>query len=184
MIFLPNIFERYTASLRNSIHLSAIRSGLKKRHIKNMKKIYIAEALFSKETEIPVNISNLTSRLLTVFFIKRLELGFPFEFKVNLSRNSLLKPKLYTAFLLSICSCSNSVEIYNSNGKIIIKAFNYCGNVFTPLTKKINAVPFFERKRKIALFILSFDTTDKKAKQINIEYSADPFTPTNLFAFK
>ena len=149
-----------------------------------MKKIYIAEALFSKETEIPIDINNLTSRLLTVFFIKRLELGFPFEFKVNLNRNCLLKPKLYTAFLLSVCSCSNSVEIYTLNGKIVIKAFDYCGTVLTSLSKKINAISLFEIKRKTALFSLSFDATDKKEKQINIEYSADPFTPTSLFAFK
>lgn len=183
MIYLPNKLERYTSTLRNYLQNRALKEGITPKILENMRKIYIAEALLFDSYEQPINISLLSSQILSAVYIKKTEKNIPFEFKVKLNGNFITNKKLYTALLLNICKDSQKVSLFLLNGKIAIKATNANKKIIIPLTKKLKGIAFFEKKSKDFIIILKLTATGKKAeKNIYLDLQ-DPFSPINFFIF-
>ena len=181
MIYLPNFFERYTASLRNVIHLSVAKNGLMPKHLENMRKIFIIEALLCPDFEEPTDIAEFTSKLLSAVYINKLAKGNSFEFDIRLNGRYMLNRKLYTALILNICRNSHKLSIYKKYEQIIIRAENCEKNSYNKIIKVMNSYSLFESKSKTALIVLNYTATNKKSKPPIIESSYNPFSPVNLF---
>lgn len=185
MIFLPNNFERYTAALRNLIQLFIIKNGIKPKYLDALRKIYQSEALLSRDNEIPTDICNFLSQLLTSVYIKKSESGLPFYFKINIRGNYLLSLKPYTALILSICRAADNIEIFKINGKLAIKAVTPNTKHSHRLAKKLDGCVYFERVTNTALTVLPLIATDKKAalcKPNEVEeYLLNPFSAVNIY---
>ncbi len=185
MIFLPNNFERYTAALRNLIQLFVIKNGIKPKYLDSLRKIYQAEALFSRDAEIPTDICNFLSHLLTAVYIKKSESGIPFYFKINIRGNFLLNQKPYTALILSVCQNAYKIEIFELNGKLAIKAITPKTKHSHRLVKNLDGCVYFERVTNTSLTLLPLIATDKKAilcKPNNTEeYLLNPFSEVNIY---
>ena len=182
---MPNNFERYTAALRNLIQLFVIKNGIKPKYLDSLRKIYQAEALFSRDAEIPTDICNFLSHLLTAVYIKKSESGIPFYFNIRINGNFLLSPKIYTALILSICRNAESIEIYRQNGSIIIRAASENIKHSLKLIKKLKGCVYFERITNTALIVLPITATDKKTElckpNVLEEYLFNPFSAVNIY---
>ena len=72
MIYLPKTFERYLSALRLYVQMSVLKDRDGAKHLAQLKKISLAEALYFKEERSPVDIIKLTNcltRSFTIFFI-------------------------------------------------------------------------------------------------------------------
>lgn len=181
MIYLPNKFERYTAALRNTIQLSVINSGLKPRHIKMLIKIYEAEAKFSYEEKMPIDIGEFSHKLLLAAHLLLLNKNRNTYFKVNIKGIFYINKKLFTALLLNICKSSDTVFVYYLNGRIIVKCKTAVKLNFA-ITKFLNAVSLFETKSQTQIIFIKADKTDKKGCNTEKEWDIlNPFSPVNIY---
>lgn len=183
MIFLPNKFERYTAALRNLVHISAIKKGKNQNMLKNMQKIFVAEAIFSKDYVSPINLGKLASQLLTAVYIKKAEKNLSFEFSNRLYGNYMLNPKLFTALLLTLCKDCEKIFLSTQNGKLVIKTVGFKVKNSLSTVKAMKGCMLYERFSKTAIFTFSFTATNKRETVCTHEYSrlSDPFSAVNIF---
>lgn len=186
MIFLPNFFERYTAALRKTVHISILKYGPKLKHFDNLRKIFIAEACYLAREEIPLNIGDFSSRILVSCYIKKLDNNAPFEFSINLNRNFMVNPKLFAALLLTLCKSSKSIWITTFNGKVILKSENNHSEypyILKRLVKALNGRLLYEIKTQKIMIILPFSATQKKPEEFIPCYHnlCDPFSAINIF---
>ena len=183
MIYLPNKFERYLASLRNYLQNRSLKYGITPHILENMRKIYTAEALLCGDFIEPVDIGKLSSQILSAVYIKSIEKNLPFEFKIDCKGNVLINKKLYTALLLNLCKKAEKITLISLNGQILIKARNANKKTAFSLSKALGGIIFFERKLKSFIIILSPTATDKKAEN-NIYFDLNnPFCEVNYFIY-
>lgn len=181
MIFLPNKFERYTASLRNFIHKSALEKEISTKQITILKKILIAEA-YANQNLMPTNISSFSYKILLKSYFIGLEKNKNFKFIINLKGNFLICQKSYCLILLSLCKYSEYIEISDYKNSILIKAKNCIKKPNNLLFKKLKAKSFFEIKSKDLIINIPAEKTEKKEEPFNINLSLnDPFSTINLF---
>lgn len=181
MIYLPNKFERYTASLRNYLQKQSLKYGVTPKILENMRKIYIAEAILYNYIKEPTDLLSLSSEILTAVYIKKCDKNLPFEFKIKIKGNFLISKKLYTSLILTLCQNAKKILIFSKNGKILIKAFGTEKKDFLPLAKVICASTFFELKSSTVLIVLDSIYTDKKEDDSIPNYTTDPFSVVNFF---
>lgn len=183
MIFLPNNFFRFLSALRNDIQSRILRKGILKGHLRLIKKITIAEAVFTERSPEPADIAGLSSRLLQAIYIKLLENGRRFSFSVSGREMFLIDKKGFTVFLLLLSRSAEKIFVYSQRGKIVIKARAADLNACRPLTNALNIRVFKELKTNTAVLIIPATKTEKKATEdLSVsEYITDPLSPVNVF---
>ncbi|MBQ6825483.1 MAG: hypothetical protein IJP34_02345 [Clostridia bacterium] len=181
MIFLPNKFERYTASIRSFIHKSALKNGISRKQILILKKILIAESFQSSEP-LPTDISLFSYKILYYSYFFFLGNGKRFKFKINFNGNFLIPQKAFSFLLLSVCNESSDIEILNIKNTVCIKAKN-CGDMpNSNLIWHLNATIYKDIKSGDLLISIPAEKTDKKEVEYDINLSiTDPFSPINIF---
>ena len=121
MIFLPNNFEILTCALRNTMQRLILKNGIKEKYLINLRKIHLAEALYSNQ-KLPVNIYDYSLSLLKAARDKKADTNKAFDFFVSYLDRVIINPKLFTAILLSICNKSSRISLSSDRGKLVIKA--------------------------------------------------------------
>lgn len=109
MIFLPNRFERYLSALRIFVSFSILKHGLNKKHLKNLLKIYTAEALLYRKTVQPANTFKLINNLLNAAKTFKPELNFTLC-KIPDTR-FLINKKIFSVLLLFIAKSVDFINI-------------------------------------------------------------------------
>ncbi len=181
MIFLPNKYERYTSSLRNYIQKLYNINGSSQKLLLNFKKIYEFEALFLNNEKLPCDIKQLSSRILFASFTKQIDKNKNLEFSINTKENYILNIKVFSIILLRLARVSEKIDIFNSNGYILIKSKTDC-QIQTKFLKAINAFSLYEHNCKTLLIIINAEKTAKKSIDIKEEWDIfNPFSPINLY---
>lgn len=182
MIYLPNSFERYTAGLRIIIHLSVLRHGLCRRHLDSLKKIYIAEALFAKDSLLPYSLAELSLPLLSSSQILLEEKGEFIDFSLSGDGVYLLNKRLFTLLLLQLCLDGSSIRLYAKEQKIVI---SFCGEIKNSLSfiKAMKGCYFYEKFSQKAAIVLPARKCSEKPQECENEwhYIFDRFSPVNLY---
>ncbi len=177
MLVLPNSYERYLASLRYLVSLKVSANGSKEKYLKNLKKIYIAEAIYNKNTLDIVDINKLVSNLLG----SAKKLNPNISFKSKLSGNILLNKKLFSCLLLSLTKKENML-IFLKNDYLCIKFQGSTDGLF-PILFSLKGYSLYEISLKQNIIIIPIKRTDKKSDYIESEweYLFDKYSPVNLF---
>lgn len=181
LIFLPNKFERYTAAIRNSIQIAALKNGITETQTSTLKKIYIAEAILSPCYQ-PIDLKELTFNLLMGAYIKLLSKDIKISPLIRVNGTFIINKKLLICLLLSLCSISETIKISNYKQKIVILCNNDARN-FDFLINAIKGICFYELKTNASMIIIPAKRTEKKPLKTEREweYIKDPFSPINIF---
>lgn len=181
---MPNKIERYTAALRGIIQYLSIKKGINTKYLKKLKKIYIAEAILNHEDEQPINITEYLYELLGCVHIIKTENNKSFFFRIKLNGTYLIKQKLFSALLLSLCEITDDIEITHKKGNIIIKCRAIKTKNCLALIKKLKGSVLCEIKSNNLLFSLPVTLTDKKPikqEASTEDYILNLFSPINIF---
>ncbi len=177
MIISTNRFASYLNNLRILTSLSILKHGLQTKHLKNLKKIYLAEAFLYKDFAEPINLKLLSFNLLSsVRAVKE-----NFTFNCSLYENYFLNKKLYVALLLLLSQNTNHLSINYKHG-ILIKGTGKINNALSVI-KQMKAHYFYEIKTQNYLIFLPTTSTRKPSVQIESEWHFlfDEFSVLNLF---
>ena len=178
MIYFPNKFEIYAASLRLLYQKFIFNHGVTKKYADKLKKIYEFECLTANDNIAPINLEKYSSQLFTAVILKK-----KFDYKINIKGNRLLDIKTYTSLLLNICFNAEYVEIAEICGNIVI-----CGKIILNkktvlLTKKLKGDILRERKTDTVYIKLNYPATNKKSAEFENAYYMlqNPLSPVNLY---
>lgn len=131
----------------------------------------------------PVNISELSSRLLSAVYVKKLEKDEKFKFKVKSVGGYLINPKLFTAVLLTVCKYAQvvSVDLFNGQPSIYCKSKNTAD---TAKALKIFGVQYITEIRSgkcAVLFSCVATSKHTEAPFADLRKLTSPFSPTDMF---
>lgn len=178
MIYFPNKFEIYAASLRLLYQKFIFNHGVTKKYADKLKKIYEFECLTANDNIAPINLEKYSSQLFTAVILKK-----KFNYKINIKGNRLLDIKTYTSLLLNICFNTEYLEIVEICGNIVI-----CGKITLNkktvlLTKKLKGNILRERKTDTVYIKLNYPATNKKSADFENAYYMlqNPLSPVNLY---
>ena len=178
MIYFPNKFEIYAASLRLLYQKFILNHGVTEKITEKFKKIYEFECLISKDEASPINLEKYSSQLFTAVILKK-----KFDYKINIKGNRMLDIKAYTSLLLNICLNTEYLKITEICGNVVI-----CGKISLNektviLTKKLKGIFFREIKTNTVYIKLGFPTTNKKSADFENAYYMlqNPLSPVNLY---
>ena len=178
MIYFPNKFEIYAASLRLLYQKFIFNHGVTKKYADKLKKIYEFECLTANDNIAPINLEKYSSQLFTAVILKK-----KFNYKINIKGNRLLDIKTYTSLLLNICFNTEYLEIVEICGNIVI-----CGKITLNkktvlLTKKLKGNILRERKTDTVYIKLNYPATNKKSADFENAYYMlqNPLSPINLY---
>lgn len=178
MIYFPNKFEIYGASLRLLYQKFIFNHGVTKRNADKLKKIYEFECLTAEDNIAPINLEKYSSQLFTAVMFKK-----NFNYKINIKGNRMLDIKTYTSLLLNICLNAEYLEIAEICGNIVI-----CGKITLNkktvlLIKKLKGDIFKEIITDTVYIKLNFPATDKKSADFEKAYYMlqNPLSPINLY---
>ena len=176
MIVLPNSFEKYLYNLRIYTSLSILKHGILPRHLKNLKKIYLAEAFLFKNHTQPTDMRLLSYNLLDC--IKNLK---EFNFIIKINKSISINQKLYTALLLTIAPHTDFLKIEFSNG-IIIKGIGEIKKA-NKVIAYLNGCSFFDLKTSNFLIYIPCKTTTLSPTTTITQWELifDRFSVFNLF---
>ncbi|MBR5222582.1 MAG: hypothetical protein IKV81_00240 [Clostridia bacterium] len=177
MIILPNSFERYLKSLRIYTSFSIAKQGLKPKHIKNLRKIELAEGFLYKTDQNATAIKLLSVNLLScISAIKP-----SFNFSVNINHNVLINKKLYVILIIMLSNNSDFLNIGFKNG-ILIKGKGKIKNCLSVI-EALKGIAFFDLKTNKFLIFLPCEKTDKAATHTESQWHFifDRFSLLNLF---
>lgn len=183
LIFLPNKFEKYAAGLRNLFQKLIIKNGISEQYLKNLAKIYEAEAIFIKQQDFPFDLENYLHELLTAIYLKKLIKNQDFEFNINVFGNKIFDKKSFSALILKICQQTNDIEIFEQNKKIVIKTKIKTTEKLLLLVKKFKGQIFCEKKTGNCLIILPFNSTQKTTRDFEDAHTLlqNPLSPVNSY---
>lgn len=177
MTVLPNSFERYTAALRNLTSILILRNGLNQKHLKNLSKIYTAEAFFYHHKQ-PLNIEKFACGLLgAASLIKPNKLVF----SVNCRGNFLINKNLFTVLLLNLSKECSLIEI-EIEGDIVISFTGKCKKALSAL-KNLRGFYFYSINTQRGKFIIPVLKINEKSIPFENEWEniSYQFSPVNLF---
>ncbi len=177
MTVLPNSFERYTAALRNLTSILILRNSLNKKHLKNLSKIYSAEAFFYHHKQ-PLNIEKFAWGLLGAASLIKPE---KLVFSVNCRGNFLINKNIFTVLLLNLSKECSLIEI-EVKKDILISFTGNCRKALSAL-KKLKGFYFYSINTNCGKFIIPVLKTNQESIPFenvweNIAYQ---FSPVNLF---
>lgn len=183
MIFLPNKFEKFTAGLRNIFQKLILKNGIKEVYLKNLCKIYEAEAILTVQPLLPINLKAYAYELLTAIFLKKLTENKSFDFFVNISGNYLFKKKIFTALILNVCRQAEYIEIFEIKKNTVVRADFKNTERIEILVKKLNGQILFEKITERCLLVIPLDSTEKKSEDFEAAYTLlqNPLSPVNFY---
>ncbi len=188
MIYLPKAFERYISALRLYVQMSVLRGGSSLKHLRQLKKISVAEALYLKDERSPVDIISLSNSLLGSAVIILLQRGI--RLSVSLSGDGVyaVNRRLYTALLHELATgftengCKISIKA--EKNRFIIKAGG-CRELglLARLIKSMNGFFLYERVKNTVIISIPAEKTQLKAEPVENEwcYLLDRFSPVNIW---
>ena len=185
MTFLPNKFIRYCASLRNYIHNSILKNGIKSHHLKKLKQINICEALVNQSNPKPCNLTGMLSNIFLAVKLIKNEKNTDFNYTIENEINCIINIKIFVLLVLNISSYSNTINIYTKGGNIIIKSNGKNNKHSRLLANKLDGCVYNEIKTNNALTVIPYNATDKNKcirnyKSLN-DYISDPLSLVNIF---
>lgn len=182
MIILPNFFERYTASLRILTSLLILKNGLNIKYLKNLSKIYTAEAFFESDSKKPLELEKFCFNILCAVWIIKLRRQEKFEFKIDLKGIFLINPKLLTVLLLNLSKESKKIIITEKGNHIVID-FKGSHKKSLSALKRLQGFYFYSSKFSSGKLIIPCHKTTQKSKEFSgvIENICDQYSPVNLF---
>lgn len=182
MTVLPNIFERYTSSLRILTSLLILKNGLKTKYLKNLSKIYTAEAYFNKNEKQPLDIENFCLSLLCAVSVIKYKQSKKFKFKINATGNFYINQQLFTVLILNLCRECEKLNV-TANENII--EINFKGGYKKSLISlsKLKGFYFYCAKTQSGKIIIpTKKTAEKSVIFLSVwENIYDRFSAVNLF---
>ncbi len=178
MIFYPNKFERYTASLRLRYMNFIVKRGIKERYLRAIRKIYEFEALFFEEVPLPFDLEKLSNAILIAsLFVKRI------DFNIDIKSNFILDKKIFSVLLLNICSNSTKISIFEKKNKIIITFNSIADKKINKAVKRLKGYILREVKQNITLCVLNLPSTQKKTEEIETAFNLfrNPLSVIHLY---
>ena len=182
LIFLPNSFERYIAALRILNHLLVLKSGINKKRLTALKKIYKAEAFYFKNSTSPFSVSDFVLPILSAAQTLLNEKNKNFDFSVNTNGIYLFNKQLFTVLLLELCSTSKYIRISDNHLGVNI-CFNGKINNSLYIIKNLKGYYFYEKFSNKGVIVLPFEKTLVTPSMCESEwyYIFDKFSPVNLY---
>ena len=182
MIFLPNTFERYIAALRLLNHLLILKNGITSKRLKILKKIYIAESVYTSQKLSPFSITDFTLEILSAVQTLLCKKGKTLNFSVNTNGNYLFNKQLFTLLILEICNSCSYIKISENDIGIVVFTNGEIKNSL-PFIKKLKGYYFYENSLNKAIIILPFEKTVLPPVSSETEwyYLFDKFSPVNLY---
>lgn len=188
MLFMPKSFERYTASLRFYIHLSIARNGITDKHLEMLKKIHLAQSVYSANEMQPIDVISFSNALLGAAEIILLQKGKRLAVTSKGGGIFMINRHLLSAVILQLVngcggkSCEFTISALTD--KIIIKVCGTdCSQVSPTVVKALDGVLLSERKQKRV--IVSFPTVATNKKPIITEnewfFLTDKLSPVNIY---
>ena len=178
MTVLPNSFERYTAALRILTSIFILKNNISQKYLRNLRKIYTAEAFYSHRHKQPLNIQKFASDLLYAVSVIKPQ---KFIFSVNCSGNFLINKNIFSVLLLELCKECNSIQIQFEENVII----NFKGNYkkALPALKKLKGFYFYSVNTNCGKFIIPALKTNQDSVPFANEWEniAHQFSAVNLF---
>lgn len=187
MIFLPKSFERYAASLRLYLQISVLRDGEKSKHLKMLKRINRAEALYYKAESSPVDIIKLANSLLGAAIIVMLQRGKRLAASFSGKGVYLINKKLYTALLMELASLNSGnmeISITAENCRAVIKAYGTQSLGKLAIIIKAMKGTYFRHSNGNKLIInIPCEKTELDPQPVENEwcYILDRFSPVNVY---
>ena len=173
---MPNSFEKYLNKLRIYTSFSILKHGILPKHLKNLKKIYLAEAFLFKSNTKPTDIRLLSHNLLYCVKNKK-----DIDFIIDIKQILLINQKLYKALILTLANNSNILKVEFRDG-IVIK-----GNGKIKSSKKIihflGGYSFYNLKTSEFIIVIPCNTTPLSPAPTITQWELifDKFSPFNLF---
>lgn len=177
MTFLPNSRERYITALRITTSLLILKNGINKKYLKNLCKIYTAEAYLSQSAKLPLDIENFGLNLFSAVCAVKQK---PLCFSVNANGNYLINKNILTVLLLTLSQKCREIHIKTAENMIIIDFKGNLKKCILPL-KKLNGYFFLTGQN--GKFIIPAQKTKENSVPFykTLEYFYDRFSPLNLF---
>ncbi|MBE6786791.1 MAG: hypothetical protein E7537_00415 [Ruminococcaceae bacterium] len=176
MIVLPNSFERYLANLRIYVSLSILKHGFKKHHLKNLKKIYFAEAMYNKNTVQSVDINKLYNNILSAVKATNSHL----KFNSGMSGNFYINKSLFSLFLIHISTVTNDVTA-NYSRECICISFNCKNPNPLPYLKELGGYLLKHKTTCLAVIPVLKSLDESIYIESEFEFIFDKFSVVNVF---
>ncbi len=182
MIFLPNIFERYTAALRNFIHFSALKNGKNQHHMSLLKRIYEAEAIYNSQETAPIDIYRYSISVLDAAKIIS-DNHKSFEYAVETAGCFLINKRLFTVLLLLLFSKKITFNASVFRERLIIKTDTAVPKDCKRVIYAMNGLILKSAESRGNIIMLRSEKTTKKAQftESELELLSDPFSPVHIF---
>ena len=166
------------SSLRFFISLSILKHGLQQKHLENLKKIYVAEAFYNKETTQSVNINKLCVNLFNALKI----IKPVFEFRISAMQNHNTNKNLLTLLLLTVSQYTTFCYVHTIEKHIIIRTENN-SNILSPIIKALGGYCLREIITNQISIIIPAPTNDNPSVYIESEWELifDKFSSVNIF---
>lgn len=187
MIFLPKSFERYAASLRLYLQISVLRDGEQTKHLKMLKRINRAEALYYKAESSPVDIIKLANSLLGAAIIVMLQRGKRLTASFSGQGVYMINKKLYTALLMELAGLNTGnmeigIKAYNSGVSIKASGCRSLGELAI-IIKAMKGTYFRQSNGNKLIINIPCEKTELAPQPVENEwcYILDRFSPVNVY---
>lgn len=176
MIVLPNSFEKYLYNLRIYNSFSILKHNLLPRHLKNLKNIYLSEALLFKNHTEPTDLQLLSYNLLCCAKSRK-----NLDFQIKIKQKVMINQRLYIALLLLLSKSTAFLKLEYKNG-ITIKGKGEIKNA-QKVIYHLGGYSFFNLKTMNYLIYIPCPKTDLYPTQTISQWELifDKFSPFNLF---
>lgn len=184
MIFLPKAFERYASALRLSVQLSVLRGGNDARHLRRLKKICFAEALYRRDERSPEDIRRLSDSVLGAALIILMGRGGLPAVELSGGGTYLVNRRLYVALLTELAAKSRNIRVNAGEKGVIITAVGFYGSAaLAKMVRAMGGVILRERNADRSVIFIPAEKTRIKADRVENEwcYLLDPFSPVNIW---
>ena len=187
MIYLPKAFERYLSALRLYVQMSVLKGRDGAKHLAQLKKISLAEALYFKAERSPVDIIKLSNCLLGAAVIILLQRGK--ELSLNLSGGGvfLINRRLFSLLLSELAAKAENgckISVSTQSKGIIIKAARLeRSSLLSRLIKAMDGFFLCERVKNSLFIFIPSEKSRLPSQKIENEwcYILDRFSPVNIW---
>lgn len=176
MKILPNSTQRYLASLRRFVSFSIEKHGIGKQHYKNLKKIYLCEAILNKNSLKSIDINKLTNNILNA----AANFNYDTKFKTNIRGNLFINKELYSSLLLEIFK-KHPLKVFQQNDLLCLKFSGKIKNLSTVISA-LNGYILHETKTDQNIIVIPTKKTNQPSVYIESEWEFlfDSYSIVNL----
>lgn len=177
MIYYPNKYERYSASLRLLYQRFIINNGIKLNYLNALKKLYEFEALFCAEA-MPINIEKLLVEIFTAVLIKK-----KFDYFMRINNSYFLEKKKLISLILNIASLTDYLEVAEIGNRLVVKGNFIINEKIILFTKSLEGMILKEAKTETIYLVFNFPVTKKETEDFETAYHLlqNPLSVINLY---